>query len=136
MAKITAYAKIKFVEKVLDWCIKHYGKSKYFKTYPILIISYRKTTSYHGEFNIDEDGFETEIQLIMYINNLHTISQLVQTVIHEYQHYLQHQTWLSRYYDKTHYEDNQYEKKAEKEAKSIYRKCMKQLNLKYTKKRW
>lgn len=127
---MTTKTKIKKIEKVFDWCVKYYGKSKYYKTYPTLIVNYSKKNTYHGEFYIDEtDCDDIEVNLIVYINMLRTTEELVKTVVHEYQHYLQHPSWLTRYYHTKKYCDNPYELLAELEAQTVLKKCIKECKI-------
>lgn len=126
---MTNHTKIKIIESVFDWCVKRYGKSKYYKTYPILILSYSKSQKYHGEFYADDTDDELDIELVLYLNNLFSKRQIVLTMIHEYQHYLQSPIWLTRYYETTCYDKNPYEINAEKEAKQKCKQCIKELNL-------
>lgn len=127
---MTNPTKIRKIERVFDWCIRHYGKSKYFKTYPVLVISYSKASKFHGEFATDDSSLDDiDAELVMYLHNLRSVRQIVQTLIHEYQHYLQSPIWLSRYYNTTSYSKNPYEIEAEREAKLKYKQCIKDLKL-------
>lgn len=127
---MSPHIKIKNINRVFDWCVKYYGKSKYYKSYPTLVISYSKKSDYHGEFFIDDSDLDSiELELILYVNNLSSNKQIVQTMIHEYQHYLQNPSWLTRHYRTKSYENNPYELQAEKEANQTYKLVIEQLNL-------
>ena len=129
---MTDYTKIKTIKKVFDWCIAHYGLSKYYKEYPILIISYSKSRTPHGEFFLEDSedlSDADEIHIAMYIYNLKSTVEIVKTMIHEYKHYLQNATWLTRYHRTTDYTKNPYEIEAENEAKLSYKQCIKELKL-------
>ena len=129
---MTDYAKIKTIKKAFDWCIVHYGLSKYYKEYPILIISYSKSRTPHGEFFLEDSedlSDRDEIHIAMYIYNLKSKTEIAKTMIHEYQHYMQNATWLTRYHRTKEYEKNPYEILAEAEAIKSYTKCLRQSKL-------
>lgn len=73
------------VDKIYDWCKKKYGRSKYNGRYPDVV--FRKGDYYDGE----EWGYYDEIDQCIYINRdkHETLQDLIDTIIHEYTHYLQ-----------------------------------------------
>lgn len=86
------------VDKIFEWCKKKYGRSKYNGRYPEVV--FRKGDYYDGE----EWGYYDEIDQCIYINRdkHETVADLVDTMIHEYTHYLQnmhHYQIISKYLD-------------------------------------
>lgn len=78
----------------LDWCIAHYGLSKYHHGQGVLLeIEHLCNDAPHiyGEFDTDE------VMIVIYAGRNRSIPCLVNTIIHEYQHYLQPPTWITRY---------------------------------------
>ena len=73
--------------------------------------------------------YSIENSLIIYPNHIHTYDDLIETVIHEYQHYLQSPTWMERYYNMGYdYQTHPYEVQAEKVAKRDKNLCKKSIN--------
>jgi hypothetical protein len=73
------------VDKIYEWCKKRYGRSKYNGRYPDVV--FRKGDYYDGE----EWGYYDEVDKCIYINRdkHETLQDLIDTMIHEYTHYLQ-----------------------------------------------
>ena len=77
-------------EKVIDWCLNEFGLSKHYNDYPYMDIV------------MDEEGicgefFSHNNQIIICTPALDTIDEFIDTVIHEYTHYMQSPTWYTRY---------------------------------------
>jgi len=73
-----------------------YGHSKFHNSFPYLDIeesaySDAVTTSF-GEYNASDNS------LVIYWKNIETKEDLIRTIIHEYQHYLQSPSWYQRYF--------------------------------------
>lgn len=86
----------KHVNKIIDWCVKTYGKSKYNRTFPT--IKYRKP-DYTTEGMV---AYYDEDEHVIFIDNVanDTLEELVNSIIHEYIHYKQnmkHYRILSQY---------------------------------------
>jgi len=113
--------------RVIDWCAKEFGWSKYHRGFTVMHeAQYQSDSSKgtYGEFDRDE------VMIYVYTQTNRTVKCLVNTVIHEYQHYLQSPTWVGRYIDK--FGDgskNPYEREAEAIADLHTKKCMKDLGL-------
>jgi hypothetical protein len=94
-------------DKLLDWCVDKYGMSKYHDDIPWL------------DFNQDDLGIMGEYQadsntVIIYPDYIKSYDDLVETIIHEFQHYLQSPMWFERYYNMGHsYDTHPYEIYAE-----------------------
>ena len=72
----------------------------------------------------DEDGWHAEYcsienSIFVYFPNMISRRHVIETLVHEYQHYLQSPTWMKRYYDMGHdYVSHPYEKSANAEEKN------------------
>lgn len=110
--------------KILQWCMNHYGRSKYNGGYPSL--RYIDTEKYE---NFNEDGFYEDIENIIYVNskskNIKNLEELVRTVIHEYAHYKYHP--MGKYYklaEKYNNFDHPYEIQARQIEDRDTKKCL------------
>lgn len=111
--------------QVLDWCKKNLGKSKYFSIRK-LKLRVHTGINYLGQFDIDKN--------VIYVNPTHHESktELVETIIHEYVHFLQNPKEYNRLFFRHYYDDyydHPYEKEAEKTALKLGKKCLKKLGL-------
>ncbi len=73
---------------------------------------------------IDKHVFDREKNIIViYYPKMSSKKQIIETLIHEYQHYLQSPVWMKRYYNIGHtYDSHPYElaaKEAEKNVESF-----------------
>lgn len=112
-----------FAVKVLNWCKRKYGKSRYNGSYPT--ISYTKPDYMLEDFS----GYYEKDENHIYVNNVmcNTVEETVNTIIHEYTHYLQnmfHYQILAKYIDRTHHP---MEIEAERIAKRDSKKCIEDL---------
>jgi hypothetical protein len=58
-------------------------------------------------------------EITIYYNNIGSLEELIRTVIHEYQHYLQSPSWMTRYYKMGYdYSNHPYEIAAYKEEEN------------------
>ena len=76
--------------KVIDWCIDEFGLSKHYEHYPYMEIDMVEDCMC-GEFI----GYNNEI--IVCPTAIDTIDEFIETVIHEYTHYMKSPTWYTRY---------------------------------------
>jgi Zn-dependent peptidase ImmA (M78 family) len=115
----------KHVNKIIDWCVKNYGRSKYNKEFP--------TVMYRTAKYMDEDprtmAYYDEDQGVMYIKkeDHKNLYQLASTIIHEYTHYkqnLHHYNIISMY---TPYKEHPMEKEANKIARRDVWKCLREI---------
>jgi len=109
--------------KILDWCVKTYGKSKFNKIFPTL--EFRKS-DYYTE---DCMAFYDEIESIIFVSkDKHAdLEELVNSIIHEYTHYKQnmrHYQILSLYLPD---HKNPLEIEAEKTSKKYTKKCLREV---------
>ena len=106
------------VDVFYKWCCEKYGHSKYHKDFPTISIDRRGKRNY--------GWFCTERNHIHIYENMHERTiDLVDTIIHEWTHYMQPTTWLARY-EKTHnYSENPYELEAQEVAMRDSSECFK-----------
>lgn len=111
----------KYVNKIVDWCLKNYGRSKYNRYFPE--IQYRKSEDRSTlAFYDDQDG-------VIFINKYdhRSLRTLANSIIHEYTHYMQnmkHYDVLSMYLP---YHKNPMEIEANRIAKRDAKKCVKEI---------
>lgn len=109
------------VDRVGTKIIEHYGISKYQNQTPDIVIT--------DEFSEDEYSNKDKGIVAEYIREENTIliyrkvvsseEELIRTLIHEFQHYLQSPIWMTRYYTMGYsYENHPYEIQAFKEEES------------------
>jgi len=90
--KVTTKKIIEYVEKYIGQVESHYGPSKHQTTFPHIFLSKDIIDDIKGEYcyMINE--------ITIYYKNIASLEELIRTVIHEYQHYLQSPSWMTRYY--------------------------------------
>ena len=115
----------KYVNKIVDWCVRTYGKSKYNREFPE--IQYRKG-SYMGE-DPTTMAFYDDVDAVIFINkeDHKSIRTLINSIIHEYTHYKQnmrHYDILSQYLP---YNRNPLEIEANKVARRDTKKCLQEI---------
>jgi len=112
---------------VIDWCAKKYGWSKFHNQRTVMIETQYESDekkSTYGEFDRDE------VMIYVFTRTNRTVKCLVNTVIHEYQHYLQCPQWVGRYINKYGAgQKNPYEREAETVADLDTDRCIKDLRL-------
>lgn len=129
----------KIGEKVIDWCIKVYGFSKFHGSVsPVLWVQYQSDEENSERRYGEYDSYGNIIYVYSKTNQ--TVGQIVHTILHEYRHYLQSPTWLHRYQSKYKFfmggtPPNPYERMAEEFAKRDTERCMKELKLRDKRKR-
>ena len=113
------------VKEVLPEIEKHYGWSKFKDEPPYIIYDediYARLSGekgMRGEDTPDAEYCWTDNEIIIYYPNMKSRKHIIQTLIHEWQHYLQSQTWMTRYYDMGYdYYNHPYELAATDEEKN------------------
>ena len=97
---------------------KYYGFSKFNENEtPYVETHYNIYARYSGE--PEAEGTEsschaeydrTDNSIVVYYPNMKSRKHIIQTLVHEYQHYLQSPSWMKRYYDMGHdYNTHPYE---------------------------
>jgi len=119
--------KSKFVNEVVKWCFNNMEYPSGHKYYPQVKICYYKTK--RNRFG----DYSSNIRLIrIFINNHFSVEELINTIIHEYTHYLdmptQHnQKEYSRYLKQIGYFENPYEINARESADKYTPMCLKEM---------
>ena len=122
MNKISTIKEFEHVgEKVINWCVGEFGLSKYHDRDPWLDFD-NDDLKMMGEFDMIEN------RITVYTNEVKNINDLIETIIHEYVHYLQRPSWYTRYTNMG-YEDerNPYEMIAELIAIENRKRCKKEV---------
>ena len=117
----------KIVEEAFPKIVEYYGHSKWEETTPWM--EYEE--SIYGRLGGEEDdgtfGEQTphaeydriDNSIIIYYPKMVSKKHIIQTLVHEYQHYLQSPLWMKRYYTMGyHYGNHPYEIAAYKEEEN------------------
>ena len=110
-------------DKVIDWCIDEFGLSKHYEHYPYIEIDIdEEDYSLMGEFIGDNN------EIIIYLNAMNNIDDFINTIIHEYIHYMQSPSWYTRYLNNLTLNEviknkHPYEIQAEQIATTNYIEC-------------
>lgn len=105
-------------EKVYEKVVSYYGKSKHFNTTPWVAI---EDSPYDDADDADLIGEFCSMgnELVIYWKNIKSKEDLIRTIVHEYQHYLQSPSWMKRYYNMGYgYSNHPYEIAAYKEEEN------------------
>ena len=96
-----------------------YGYSRFHECSPYLEFEPHLFSKYTGEESTEaEYNFENN-SIILYYRLIKDEQHLAETLIHEYQHYLQSPSWFTRYYNMGYcYSDHPYEVAAFNEEKN------------------
>ena len=106
----------RLAEKYLDKCIDLYGYSKHHDTTPYLEFQPYVHSVYTEDDNPEAEYIFDYNTIVIYYKNITDEKHLAQTIIHEYQHYLQSPSWMTRYYRMGYrYDNHPYEVAAYKE---------------------
>lgn len=113
---------IKIGEAILQWCISEYGYSKYRKECPLLEVEYKSGWRDYGEYQSEENCIS------IYTEHCRS-TIIIKTIIHEYWHYLQSPSWLSRNRRIYVYNKNPYEIESMEREKD-WKRCFEYLKKK------
>lgn len=109
-------------EKLIEECIDIYGLSKFQKCSPYLEVEkniycrYSGDEDAEGEQSPDAEYDRIANSIVVYFPKIKSLKHLAETIIHEFQHYLQSPTWMARYYKMGYtYDNHPYEIAALKE---------------------
>lgn len=117
----------KVIEEVYPKIEAHYGYSKFTpECTPYVETHYNIYARHSGEPEAqgEEDGCHAEYDrldnsIVVYWPNMKSRKHVIETLVHEYQHYLQSPSWMKRYYDMGfEYHDHPYEIAAYNEEKN------------------
>jgi len=105
--------------KIMDWCIRKYRFSKHQDFEPELAFKESNRYKWRGEY-VAEDN-----EVIVYLRQTRGIAQLVRTIIHEYQHYMQSPVWYERYSKSgKRYDNHPYEIQANRIERRDWKECL------------
>jgi len=111
-------------KQYLDRCIDVYGYSKHHDTSPYLEFQPYVYSVYTEDDNPIAEYIFDYNTIVIYYKNINSAEDLAQTIVHEYQHYLQSPSWMTRYYNMGYnYSDHPYEIAAFEEEKN-YKKVL------------
>ncbi len=106
-------------EKYLNNCEKVYGLSKFHDSAPYIEFQPYVHSVYTEDDNPIAEYIFDYNTIVIYYKNIHSAQDLAQTIVHEYQHYLQSPSWMTRYYNMGFcYSDHPYEIAAFNEEKN------------------
>lgn len=99
-------------QKYLDKIIETYGLSNHFDSEPYLVLE-DKVYADGTDKNLKGEFVSDFNEIIVYWKNIKTEEELIRTLVHEYTHYLQSPSWMTRYYNMGYdYSDHPYEVQA------------------------
>ena len=114
------------IKEVYPKIEKYYGYSKFYDCTPYVELHHNIYARYSGEEDAqgDEDGCHAEFDntdnsIVVYYPNMKSRKHIIETLIHEYQHYLQSPLWMKGYYTMGYrYDNHPYEVAAYNEEKN------------------
>jgi hypothetical protein len=115
-----------YAEQALHWCKNYFGKSKRKKR--DIVLKFSKTIERNNRSIYFAKYCFLRNQILIYLNNCPTTLSIVQTIIHEYTHYLQSRTKYYYYKKKYTYKNNPFEIEAEKNEKIYGKICLKEID--------
>ena len=97
-----------YANKILNTLIKYYGKSKYYDWLPTIQFE-DDNILLSGEFRNDWRGIVLYTEHLNAIPQNHLNEEIATIINHEYIHYLQSPSWMTRYNKIYDYYDHPYE---------------------------
>jgi len=118
--------KVAFAREVIRWCMQHLGLPKGKRTGPRLLLRYYRHRKVMGTYQ------QRSKTITLYWGSHASLKEVVNTLIHEYQHFLDIRTSQEdKAYDKElkqiGYQDNSYEKRARQVADRWEKACIQAL---------
>jgi hypothetical protein len=115
-----------FVREVIRWCMQHQGLPKGSKTGPRLLLRYYRHRKVMGTYQ------QRSKTITLYWGSHVDLKEVVNTLIHEYQHFLDIRTnQEDKAYDKElkqiGYQQNSFEKKAREAANRWDKACLQEM---------
>ena len=116
-------SKAGYVREVVRWCTQHLGVPARGSRFPEVSISYYPHKKRHGNY-----AFSCK-RIQIYVNNHDSLSQLTDTIIHEYVHFLEirsqaHQKEYNKHTQEIGYHKNPYEVSARTQAAQHVKACL------------
>ena len=114
------------INEVFPKIEKHYGLSKFHECTPYVETHYNIYEKYSSESGAEgeQDTCHAEYcsmlnEISVYWPQMKSRKHIIQTLVHEYQHYLQSPSWMKRYYNMGYrYDNHPYEIQAYNEEKN------------------
>lgn len=115
------------VDKVFPLIEDFYGMSKFQECTPYVEYDtsiYARLSGEEDDGSMGEECPDAEYDnitnsIVIYYPKMKSVKHLIQTLVHEYQHYLQSPSWMKRYYNMGYnYNDHPYEVAAYKEEEN------------------
>ena len=114
------------INEVFPKIEKHYGLSKFHECTPYVETHYNIYEKYSSESGAEgeQDTCHAEYcsmlnEISVYWPQMKSRKHIVETLVHEYQHYLQSPSWMKRYYNMGYrYDNHPYEIQAYNEEKN------------------
>lgn len=118
--------KVVFAREVIRWCMQHLGLPKGRKTGPRLLLRYYRHRKLMGTYH------QSSKTITLYWGSHASLREVINTLIHEYQHFLDIRTNQDdKAYDKElrqiGYQDVSYERRARQVAHRWEKACLKEL---------
>ena len=115
-------SKVEFVRQVVAWCAEHLGMPPKINRLPNITMRYYRHSKWSGLYS------QYNKEITIYWDNHWDLLTLINTVIHEYQHFLdlrnsKDDQEYAKELAKVGYFDNLYEKRARKTASIWERQC-------------
>ena len=119
-------SKAAFIREVIRWCVGHFGLPPRSRTWPRVALRYYKHRKVMGTYQ------QRSKLITVYWGSHADLREVVNTVIHEYQHFLDIRSGKDdRAYDKeikeVGYQDNSFERKAREVANRWQKACLKEM---------
>jgi hypothetical protein len=108
--------------QVEKWCRTNMGVNGRKKYQPV--ITYYK--SIEGDNDMGEYRY-WDNEIIVYYNNCRTVSNLIRTIVHEWQHQLQPMTKYEKIHNEVGYDDHPFEIEAEAVERKNYKQVWKHI---------
>lgn len=108
----------KIVFEVYEKITKHYGESNHQQSIPYVVF---EDSPYDDADDPDLIGEYCSMmnEIVVYWKNISSPEVLIRTMVHEYQHYLQSPSWMTRYYKMGYgYDNHPYEIQAYNEEEN------------------
>ena len=111
-------------DSVINWCWDNLGSSK-FQSHEAPDVYYDWVAS-----DLLGEWVSSENEITIYVNEIDSLKEFIQTIIHEYVHYLQSPIWYTRHWNRKpnqKYFEHPYEAEAEVVAVMYWKVCKKDI---------
>ena len=100
----------RLAKQYLEKCKEVYGDSNHHECTPYIEYQPYVYSVYSEDDNPEAEYIFDYNTIVVYYKNIEDAEHLARTIVHEYQHYLQSPSWMTRYYNMGyHYSDHPYE---------------------------